>query len=406
MIPVAEAQARILAGLPSMAAEQVGLSDALGRVLATDVAARLTQPPVAMSAMDGYAVRAADVAAAPARLKVVGHVPAGQSFAGTVGPGEAVRIFTGAPVPAGADTIVIQEDTVADATGGTVEVRTGAAAGTYVRPAGLDFHAGATLLTAGRVLSARDVGLAAAMNVPWLMVRQRPRVAILATGDELALPGDSLAPTQIIGSSSFALAALATAAGATPMILGIARDDAQSLRSLAAGAQGADFLVTTGGASVGDHDLVQQVLGEVGLAVDFWRIAMRPGKPLMFGRLGAVPMLGLPGNPVSSLVCAVLFLRPALARMLNATGPTVPLQTARLGRDLGANDRRQDYLRAALSTGDDNALVATPFAIQDSSVFSGMAHADCLVVRPPNAPAAAAGSRVDTIPLAGSLVSI
>ena len=404
MIPVAEAQQRILAELPIMPAEQVGIADALARVLAADVTARLTQPPVAMSAMDGYAVRAADVAEVPARLRVIGAVPAGQSFRGTLGAGEAVRIFTGAPVPAGADAIVIQEDTEAD--GDAVVVREGAAAGSYIRPAGLDFTAGDALLTAGRIVTARDVGLAAAMNVAWLPVRRRPRVAILATGDELALPGDAVGPTQIVGSSSFALAALVAAAGAEPLILGIARDDAASLRSMAEGARGADFLVTTGGASVGDHDLVQQVLGEVGLEVDFWRIAMRPGKPLMFGRLGTVPMLGLPGNPVSSLVCAVLFLQPALTRMLGATQPELPQQTARLGSDLAANDQRQDYLRAGLSVNANNELVATPFALQDSSAFSGMARADCLVVRPPLAPPAAAGTRVDIIPLGGSVVSI
>ncbi len=404
MIPVAEAQQRILAKLPIMPAEQVGIADALARVLAADVTARLTQPPVAMSAMDGYAVRAADVAEVPARLRVIGAVPAGQSFRGTLGAGEAVRIFTGAPVPAGADTIVIQEDTEAD--GAAVVVRQGSAAGAYIRPAGLDFTAGDTLLTAGRIVTARDVGLAAAMNVAWLLVRRRPRVAILATGDELALPGDAVGPTQIVGSSSFALAALVAAAGAEPLILGIARDDAASLRSMAEGARGADFLVTTGGASVGDHDLVQQVLGQVGLEVDFWRIAMRPGKPLMFGRLSTVPMLGLPGNPVSSLVCAVLFLQPALTRMLGATQSALPQQTARLGSDLAANDQRQDYLRAELSVNANNELVATPFALQDSSAFSGMARADCLVVRPPLAPPAAAGTRVDIIPLGGSVVSI
>ncbi|MBM3573207.1 MAG: molybdopterin molybdotransferase MoeA, partial [Alphaproteobacteria bacterium] len=316
MISVAEALARVTRDLHAVEAEQVSVADALGRVLAENVTARVTQPPAAVSAMDGYAVRASDVARVPAQLTVIGHVPAGASFSGTVGPGQAVRIFTGAPVPAGADAIVIQEDVDANAGSPTITVREGAPAGRYIRPAGLDFKAGEVGLKSGRVLTVRDVGLAAAMNRPWLSVRRRPRVAILATGDEIVRPGDPIGPAQIVSSNGFALAAFVLACGGTPIDLGIARDSLDSLKEAAAGARGADLLLTTGGASVGEHDLVQQALGQKGLTLDFWRIAMRPGKPLMFGRFGATPMLGLPGNPVSTIVCALLFLRPALEKLL------------------------------------------------------------------------------------------
>ncbi len=402
MIPVAEARQRILADLAVMPAEQVGLNEALGRVLAEDVASRRTQPPQAVSAMDGYAVRAADVASVPASLNVIGTAPAGAPFEGSVSDGEAVRIFTGAAVPAGADAIVIQEDTERD--GDAVIVREGVATGSYVRPAGLDFEAGDVLLEAGRVLNARDIGLAAAMNVPWLRVRRQPRVALLATGDEIVLPGEDFGPADIVSSNTFALDGLVRAAGGEPITLGIATDDVASIRALAKGANGADILVTTGGASVGEHDLVQAALGDVGLQVDFWQIAMRPGKPLIFGRLGETPMLGFPGNSVSSMVCGVLFLKPALATMLGMADIEPRLETAILGVDLGANDRREDYLRATLVRDGDGNRVATPFPVQDSSMFLRLAQADCLVVRAPHAPPAKAGDPVSYIALGGGLI--
>lgn len=404
MISVDEARKRILAPLKPTPAEQVGVAEALGRVLAADVAARTTQPPVAVSAMDGYAVRAADVAKVPTRLEIVGEVPAGQTHDGEVTAGTAVRIFTGAPVPSGANAIVIQEDTERD--GDRVVVREGAEAGTYIRPTGLDFSEGDVLLKADHLMTARDVGLAAAMNVPWLAVRRKPRVAILATGDEVVLPGDPMGPARVVSSNNFSLAALVEATGGVANTLGIAADDPASLSSMAAGAAGADFLVTTGGASTGDHDLVQSVLSEHGLEVDFWRIAMRPGKPLLFGHFGDVPMLGLPGNPVSTVVCAILFLVPAIERMLGHVKPAEPKRTAVLGCDVDANDKRQDYLRAALSYGADGQAIATPFPIQDSSMFARMAEASCLVVRAPHAPPAPAGTRVGIIPLEGGSVGI
>lgn len=403
LMPVAEARTRILAGLPTMPSEQVALPEAHGRVLAADVASRVTQPPLAVSAMDGYAVRAADVVTVPADLKIVGEVPAGGFHDGTLAAGQAVRIFTGAALPAGADAIVIQEDTERD--GDTVTVKESSSAGRYVRKAGLDFAKGEVLLKAGTVLSARDIGLAAAMNHPWLQVRRKPRIALLATGDEIKLPGEALGPTSIVSSNTFALEGLIRAAGGEPITLGIAVDDIAAIRDLAAQARGADMLVTTGGASVGEHDLVQEALAELGLELDFWQIAMRPGKPLMFGRLGEVPMLGFPGNPVSSMVCGILFLKPALAQMLG-TGETEPArETATLGADLGENDRREDYLRATLAR-ENGKLIATPFPKQDSSMFSRLAAADCLLIREPHAPAARAGDTVEIVRLDGSHVRI
>lgn len=398
MISVKEALERILAELPVMPAETVDLAHARGRALAEDVVARVTQPPADVSAMDGYAVRAEDVAVVPATLKRIGQAPAGCAFEGEVGPGETVRIFTGGPVPKGTNAIVIQEDTEAREDG-TVVVLESAAKGRYIRPAGLDFRAGDVGLRNGRVLAARDIGLAAAMNVPWLSVRRRPRVALLATGDEIVRPGEPIGPNQIVSSNALALAALVEAAGGEAVDLGIARDDAESVRRLAAGAAGVDMLVTLGGASVGEHDLIRSVLGREGLELEFWQIAMRPGKPLMFGRLDRTAMMGMPGNPVSSLVCGLIFLRPALRAMLGLAAEESSRRTALLGCDLSANDRREDYLRAKLTRNAQGEPVATPFERQDSSMLSHLANADCLAVRPPHAPAAKAGDRIEVIPL-------
>lgn len=404
MISVAEARDRILAALSPCGAETVAVSESLGRVLAADLAARVTQPPSAVSAMDGYAVRGADVATAPVTLRQIAAVAAGGAFDGTVGPGECARIFTGAPLPSGTDTIVIQENVSAD--GARITVNEATAQGRYVRPAGLDFRAGDIGLTAGDIIGARQLGLAAAMNRPWLSVRRRPRVAILATGDEVVMPGDPVGRSQIVSSNGLALAAVVRCWGGDPIQLGIAPDRADALQEMARGAAGADLLVTTGGASVGEHDLVRSALGARGLALDFWQIAMRPGKPLMFGRIGDVPMLGLPGNPVSSLVCSVVFLRPALLRLLGARDVAEPRMAATLGADLPQNDRREDYLRATLASGPGGEIVATAFDKQDSSMLSLLAQADCLLVRAPNAPALRAGAAVSVIPLRHSLFGI
>jgi len=404
VIAVEEALARILAALPMLPAETVGLREALGRVLAEPVVARLTQPPSAVSAMDGYAVRAEDVADAPVTLRQLGEAPAGGAYDGRVGPGETVRIFTGGPLPDGADTIVIQEDTEADGDG--IAILEPAPAGQFVRPAGLDFRAGDVGVAAGRRLTVRDIGLAAAMNVPWLRVRRRPRIALLSTGDELVMPGEAVGANQIIGSNGLSLAAFVEAHGGEAMNLGIAPDDLETLIRLTGEARGADLLVTTGGVSVGDHDLVASALGDRGLSLDFWKIAMRPGKPLLFGTIDGTPILGLPGNPVSSLVCALVFLRPAMDAMQGLDAAARHIETAGLGAPLGANDHRQDYLRAELSYESDGRRIATPFGRQDSSMLATLAHADCLVLRPPHAPAAAVGEMVEILPLAGSAIGL
>lgn len=398
LLPVAEALARVTGAFSPLPAEEVSIAEALGRVLAEDVCARLTQPPVAVSSMDGYAVRAEDVADAPVALRRIGESAAGHGFAGRVGPGEAVRIFTGAPVPDGADAVVMQEN--AEAAGDEVTVLSAVPPGRFIRPAGLDFRAGETGLRAGCRLGPREIGLAAAMNRPWLRVRRRPRVALIATGDEVVRPGDPVGPFQIVSSNTLALAALVHDAGGEALDLGIADDNADSLRRIVAGAKGVDLLVTTGGASVGDHDLVRSVLGEEGLEIDFWRIAMRPGKPLIFGHVRGTPLLGVPGNPVSALVCGLLFLRPAIDAMLGVKRPDGGRARARLGRDLPANDEREDYMRASLSRDGDGEPVATPFERQDSAMLSALVRADCLVVRPPHAPAARKGDMVPILPLA------
>ncbi len=400
MIPIEEARSRILQALSPTAAETVALAAAGGRVLARPVRARLTQPSADVSAMDGYAVRAADAAAAGAVLRVVGSAPAGHPFAGAVGAGQAVRIFTGAPVPEGADSVLLQED--AEAEGDRVRVGEAVRAGRWIRRRGLDFEEGESLLPAGRRLTARDVGLAAAANHPWIVVHRRPRVGILATGDEIALPGEPLPPGGIVSSNAHALAALVRANGGEPQVLPIAPDDEAAIAEAAAAARSCDLLVTTGGASVGEHDLVQSALGPEGFALDFWRIAMRPGKPLIWGRLGQTPLLGLPGNPVSALVCGVVFLLPALDRLSGSPEGAAPRTLrARLGAALPENDRRFDFLRARLEPAEGGVEpVALPFPVQDSSMLKTLARADALVLRPPHAPAAAAGDVVEAIPLA------
>ena len=402
MISVEEALSRLLAPLEKLPPEQISVVDGLGRVLAEDVAARRTQPPFAVSAMDGYAVRAEDLAAVPVELRIVAEVPAGAGFGGHVGAREAARIFTGAPLPAGTDTIVIQEDTQRD--GDRVQVREGAPRGRYVRREGLDFSEGEVLLRAGRRLTARDIGLLAAMNRPWLFVHRRPRIGILSTGDEIVMPGDPIGPHQIVSSNSLALAAFVATCGGIPVSVGNAPDDPAALRQVAAATRGVDLLVTTGGASVGEHDLVRDALAADGLELDFWQIAMRPGKPLMVGRYQGTPMVGLPGNPVSTMVCALLFLRPALDRLSGAPTVEEAAPTARLGVALPKNDRRQDYLRSRLARAADGALEVFPYEVQDSSMMRLLSAADCLVVRPPHAAPIGAGATVPIVPFPGGVL--
>ena len=329
---------------------------------------------------------------------------AGAGFGGHVGPGEAARIFTGAPLPAGTDTIIIQEDTERE--GDRVRVLGGAPRGRYVRREGLDFAEGEVLLKAGRRLTARDIGLLAAMNRPWLLVHRRPRIGILSTGDEIVMPGDPIGPHQIVSSNSLALAAFVAACGGIPVSVGNAPDDPEALRQIAAATSGVDLLVTTGGASVGQHDLVRDALAADGLELDFWQIAMRPGKPLIVGRYRGTPMIGLPGNPVSTLVCALLFLHPAVARLSGGAAPAETPPTARLGVALPKNDGRQDYLRSRLTNAADGMLEVFPFEVQDSSMMRLLALADCLVVRPPHAAALAAGATVPIVPFPSGVLPI
>ena len=397
LLPVGQARARILAALNPTAAETVALPDGAGRVLARPVVARLTQPPADVSAMDGYAVRAAD-AVEGARLRVTGSAPAGQPFAGALGAGEAVRIFTGGFVPEGADAILLQED--ATATAETVRVNGAVKPGRWIRRRGLDFSAGNEVLPAARKLTARDIGLAAAANNPWLAVHRRPRVGILATGDEIALPGDPIPQGGIVSSNAHALAALVKAAGGDAVVLPIAPDDTAAIADVAAGAHAFDLLVTTGGASVGEHDLVRQALGNEGFELGFWRIAMRPGKPLIWGRLGRTPVLGLPGNPVSAMVCGVLFLMPAIARLSGLPGDPPPTQRVLAAVPLPENDRRADHLRAVMSRDEAGRILVTPASVQDSSMLATLARADALVLRAPFAPALPAGAEVEAILLA------
>jgi molybdopterin molybdotransferase len=399
MISVEEALARLLAPLEALPPEQVSIADGIGRVLAEDLAARRTQPPFAVSAMDGYAVRAADLGRIPVSLRIVAEIPAGAGFGGTLGPGEAARIFTGAVMPGGADTVVIQEVTSRE--GDRVTIKRPEAKGRHVRRKGYDFAAGDVLLDKGRRLTSRGIALAAAMNHATVPVHRRPRVAVFATGDELVEPGTPPAPGQIVHSNGISIAALARTEGAEAIDFGIVPDrlDATIAAVRRARAEGVDVLVTSGGASVGDYDFVQQAFAAEGMALSFWKVALRPGRPLMNGRLGAMHVLGLPGNPVSAYVCGVLFFVPLLRRLAGRADLTLPRETAVLGRALGANDERADYMRATLERRADGILVATPFASQDSSLLVPLASADCLLVREPFAPAAEAGSPCDILNL-------
>jgi len=392
LLSVADALALVLADAVPLPADQATLLNACGRVLAADLQALRTQPPADVSAMDGYAVRAADVASAPAHLTVVGEVAAGRPFDREIRPGEAARIFTGGVMPRGTDTVVIQEVTTRD--GDVVAIKRPESKGRNVRPEGLDFRAGATLIAKGHRLTSRDLALAGAMNHATVPVHARPRMAVLATGDELVPPGTPPAPGQIVYSNGFALMAIGRHEGADALDLGVVPDrlDATIAAVRRARAAGVDVLVTTGGASVGDYDFVQQAFAAEGMALSFWKVAVRPGRPLMHGRLGAMQVLGLPGNPVSSFVCAALFLVPLLRRMAGRTDLSLPVEQAVLGRALPENDERADYLRATLARGPDGARVATPFGKQDSSMLAPLAHADCLVVREPFAPVAEAGA--------------
>jgi molybdopterin molybdotransferase len=397
LLPVADALSRILDGARPTPTQTVTLREARTRILADDIKALLTQPPFDASAMDGYAVRAEDVAASPADLTVVGESQAGLRYDGRVGQGQAVRIFTGAPVPNGADTVVIQEN--CERQNGSVRVNQSAARAANMRSAGGDFCDGQTLLTAGSVLDAGAITLAAAGGHATLPVHTRPRVAILATGDELVEPGVAPGPDQIVCSNTYGLAALVERAGATAQLLGIAGDDRKDLEAKLAAAKDADILVTIGGASVGDRDLVRPALEALGMTLDFWKVAIRPGKPMLFGRLGASRVLGLPGNPLSCLIAARVFLVPLIHRLLGRSEGPAGERTALVTHDLPANGSRQHYIRAKLSFDAKGCTHVTVLPTQDSAFITGLVAADALLVRAPDSPVASAGAPVTILPL-------
>jgi molybdopterin molybdotransferase len=391
-LTVPQARARILANIPQpRPVEVVALERAAGRTLARDLAAKRTQPPKAVAAMDGYAVRAGDLAQLPVKLKQIGESTAGHGFSGSIGPKETVRIFTGAPVPDGCDTILIQENARVEA--GFVEPLQSVASGRHIRAKGIDFAEGEVLLAAGTRLGASNIALAAAMNFAEVAVTRRPRVGILATGDELVHPGAPVGPDQIVATNSFAIAALVEAAGGEALDLGIARDELGALvERIAAARAAADVLVTLGGASVGDHDLVKPALAKQGMELNFWKIAMRPGKPVIHGHLGPMIILGLPGNPVAAFVAGTVFLVPLLRALCgDPDAGRDAAEPAILGKALRGNDGRQDYLRATLRLSETGLPVAAPFEIQDSSLLRLLAQAQCLVIREPHAEPAAAG---------------
>lgn len=392
LMPVAEALARVLAYAEPLPPVRVPVLEAYGRVLTADVEALRTQPPADVSAMDGYAVRAVDLHEMPARLKVVGEVAAGHPFAGAVGAGQAARIFTGGLMPPGADTVVIQENTWSEEDAVVVEVSTGK--GRHVRRKGLDFERGAILLCRGRRLSSRDLALAAAMNHPTLSVHRRPKLAVLATGDELVPPGFSPAPGEIVHSNGYATMALASAEGCDVLDLGLVPDRLEATVAAVRQARSAavDILVTSGGVSVGDYDLVRHALTAEGFALSFWKVAIRPGRPMLYGHREGMHVLGLPGNPVSSYVCAIVFLLPLIRRLLGRSDLSLALEPALLGCDLPQNDERADYLRARLAPDESGHFIATPAPVQDSSMLAPLAEADCLLVREPHAPPAPNGS--------------
>jgi molybdopterin molybdotransferase len=406
LLSVDEALARVLAGVTRLGEEMAPLAKALGRTLAADLVSRRTQPPVAVSAMDGYALRAADLSAPGARLKLVGESAAGHGYGAPLGPGETVRIFTGAPVPEGADTILLQEDATVDA--GGVGAASPPPAGRHIRPRGLDFREGDAALWAGARLGPSELALAAAINHPLLPVARRPRVALIASGDELVPPGAEPGPSQIIACNGYAVAAIAESAGAEVIDLGIFRDDIAELETGFARAreERADILVTLGGASVGDHDLLRPALARQGMTLDFWRIAMRPGKPLIHGKLGETRILGLPGNPVAAIVCALVFLAPLIRALQgDPRAGADESEAAIAGAPLKPNKGRRDFMRARLGRDELGRLVATPEPLQDSSLLTELVRSQALLIREAGAPAVEAGGACRVLRLPGAFIA-
>ncbi len=395
LLSLVDARNRILSAMHMLGDEKVTLTEALGRTLAFDVVAKLARPPASMSAMDGYAIRRADAEALPATLTAIGVSRAGAGYHGRIGAGQCVRIFTGAPLPDGADCIAFQEDTEVE--GSAVTVFAVPPPGEFIRRQGMDLEAGSVALPAGTRISARALSLIAASGNTAVRVRRRPTVAVASTGDEIVDPGQPIGRDQIVDANRIGLCAALAGWGAVPVDLGIVPDRLDAVAALAERAAGADLLLTSGGASVGDHDLVRRGLSDRGLALDFWKIAMRPGKPLMFGHIDRLPVIGLPGNPVSAFVCSLLFVRPAIAAMLGTKEGDPVLEPAILTRHLPMNDQREDYLRATLARDAEGRLTATPFPVQDSGMLANLAWSHGLVRRAPYAPASAEGDTVEVI---------
>ena len=397
LLPVADARRNIVSSLKPVGQEKIELAQALGRVLAEDAIANVSHPPADVSAMDGYAIRLADFSSPPTALKLVGESAAGHPWTGEIQPGEAVRIFTGAYVPAGTDSVVIQENTSAD--GETVTINKLPETGKNIRPQAQDFRAGDTVLSPPRRFTARDTGLLAAMNLPEISVFRRPRIGILSTGDEIVQPGETVGNGQIVSANGPGLCSFVDSRGGLGVNLGVVPDNVNALRNAIVQAERLDLLVTSGGVSVGEHDLVKKAASEGGLKVSFHKIAMRPGKPLLFGHFGNLPLLGLPGNPVSAMVCAVLFLGPALDALLGLPGDAPTTTTARLTEALKANDDREDYIRAELKPCEGGLPLIAPLQRQDSAMIAALARANALLIRAPHAPSAKSGDIVQAIPL-------
>ena len=400
MISVEQALERMSSGVRPVSTEVIPLIQGLGRVLSEDVVAQVSHPPIAVSAMDGYAVRCADITQVPMRLRCVGKVRAGTCFNRSVEVGQAVRIFTGAAVPEGVDTVIAQEDVTVDKD--DILLTKKPLYGQCIRVAGYDFEQGQVCLYQGDRLTTRALTLLSAMNVPWLRVYRRPRVAILSTGDELVLPGEAFGLGQIINASQVGLGSFVESLGGEVMHLRTAMDSIQDLTAQLLSVQHADVLVLTGGVSVGERDFVRAVLLEQGMDLDFWKIAMRPGKPFLFGRWRRMLVFGLPGNPVSTLLCAFLFLRPVLRLLQGLRFMEVVTETARLTVPLAANDARVEYMRAMLDYKDHHLLVR-PFSQQESHLLLSLSRAECLLIRPAYAPALGVGESVSIIRLTHSL---